>query len=88
MKDRSIKELLEVMLYNVHLFDCGLCYWTSSLWVENKITYSELKLLKKYISNNKPFNFRSITGWGYYWKPYKIQPRIDWINKHIKKNSI
>ncbi len=84
---RSIKELLQVMLDNLILFDNGLCYWATELYHEELISYEERRILMNYIQNNKP-SFSSITSLvtgGYYWRAGKINPRIKWINKHINK---
>ena len=52
MKERSIKELLQLMLDNQDCFDRGLCYWIVNLYYKGKISYSELNLLSVYIIKN------------------------------------
>jgi hypothetical protein len=85
------------MLNNQDYFYNGLCGWATGLYNNNKITYQERKSLEKYIADNKPSMFSSFERFicfiwvikadsGYYWKPTHIEPRIKWINKHIKKN--
>ena len=85
-QDRSIKELLELMLEHQKLFGTGLCLWCDCLFFSNKISFSEMDKLNKYIKDNKPWTsiFRFSA---YYWSYGKIEPRIKWINKHIKKLS-
>lgn len=93
MKTRKIKKLLQVMLDNTTLFEYGLCQWVSVLYIKNIINWNERMLLDKYISNNKPFNYKirllfsPFCNHTYYWKKGKIEPRIKWIKKHIKKLS-
>jgi hypothetical protein len=93
MKERSIKELLQLMLDNQHCFNGGLCKWVIKLYYFKLITFTELLVLKEYIMLNRPSMFSSFEGFkwrfsrGYYWKPDNIVPRIKWLLYHIKKNS-
>jgi hypothetical protein len=92
MKERSIKELLQLMLDNQHCFDEGLCKWASKLYPVGIITLAEFFILLNYIRANKPSMFSSFEGFKwrfrkYYWKPGNIVPRIKWLLYHIKKNS-
>lgn len=90
--NRSIKELLEIMLNNQKYFTYGLCQWIQKLSQIGIITFAEREILQDFIKNNKPSIFSS---WsvlfnlkcGYFWKYGKIKPRIKWIKKHIKKLS-
>lgn len=92
---RSIKELLEIMLENKHLFEKGLCAWASNLRFERIINIDEWSELRSYIGLNKPSGFLYNINYyklinnnlGFYWIPGKIRPRISWIKKHIKLNS-
>ena len=84
-KDRTIKELLELLLENQHLFDSGLCIWAFELSTECQISIQEENMLYMYIKNNRPINLRYFKG--YYWPIGNIKPRIEWIKEHIKKNS-
>ena len=91
---RSIKELLELMLCNQHLFSTGLCFWSWKLCEMGIISGIEMNYLDNYISQNRPlykwYNFFTSVNHpysGYYWEIGHIKPRIKWINKHIKKNS-
>jgi hypothetical protein len=85
-QDRPIKELLELMLEHKKLFENGLCLWCDCLFFSDKISFSEMSELKKYIEKNKPWTsfFRFSA---YYWSYGQIEPRINWINYHIKKLS-
>lgn len=87
MEIRTIKELLEVMLNNKQIFTHGLCAWAFNLFFKDIISLEELYVLKSYIKSNRPFNFNSLVGEAYFWKSGKLEPRIKWLNKHIKKNS-
>ncbi len=85
-QDRSIKELLELMLEHQKLFHASLCYWNCFLFTSDLISFSEMHKLRKYIKKNKPWTsfFRFSA---YYWSYGQIEPRINWINYHIKKLS-
>jgi hypothetical protein len=92
MKERSIKELLQLMMDNQHCFDEGLCKWVSNLYHFGKITFIESFILLNYIRYNRPFIFSSFEAFwfritSYYWEPDNIVPRIKWLQYHIKKNS-
>lgn len=86
---RSIKELLELMLNNQKYFRKGLCTWVLLLYYNSKITQDESDLLIDYIKANPPFFviIRKLLYGGHYWKYRVIEPRIEWIKKHIKKNT-
>lgn len=88
---RTIKELLELMLENKHLFRIGLCGWALDMYFTKKstekISYDEYCELLEYIEKNKPITLDSLTLDTYWWKPGDINPRIKWIEKHIKKNK-
>ena len=85
MNYRTLDQLLELMLENQILFRSGLCHWAMRLYEEHIISENELWWLEDYIEDNKPsFIFRWCYG-GFYWKPGRIRPRIEWIKKHIKK---
>jgi hypothetical protein len=88
-KEKSILELLQLMLENKFLFSTGLCYWASDLFFIKIISYSEYIKLKNYIQENRPSRFESFNAFinrysAYFWSSRKIEPRIKWINKHIK----
>jgi hypothetical protein len=92
MKTRTEKELLEVMLSNIHLFYKGLCYSNDKLRHHNLITSEEHDVIRKYIKNNRPSKFSSWNAfWNssnlFYWSPDNIEHRIKWLKHHIKKLS-
>jgi hypothetical protein len=88
MKERSIKELLQLMLDNQDLFYDGLCFWAANLLFK-KISREEYCLLIIYIRKNAPFSHKIniFKTSPFYWKSGDIAPRILWLKKHIKKNS-
>ena len=88
MKERSIKELLQLMLDNQNLFREGLCSWSGELYfIKNKISYKEYDLLYNYINKNAPFSYKIniFNTSAYFWKKGDIKPRIEWLKKHINK---
>lgn len=92
--ERKLSELLQIMLDNKHLFRSGLCHWVDSIVLDYIITCHEYLRLKNYIRNNKPSMFNSLETFnqkikksGFYWKKGHIEPRIEWLNKHIKKQK-
>lgn len=95
--ERSIKELLQVMLDNFDLFfDSGLCRLTNKLLNENIITYEEEVVIIEFIRNNRPKRtwLSPITNphlnpssSGYFWGYGERLPRVQWLNKHISKLS-
>jgi len=90
--NRTIKELLTVMLEHKDAFDLGLCYWTGRLLDSDLIIEGEYDVLKAYILSNKPISIYTIINkvfhrTNFYWRPGNINPRIRWIKRHIKKNS-
>jgi hypothetical protein len=87
MKERSIKELLQLMLDNQNIFSLGLCYWATNMYGHKKISKEEYYLLSNYIRKNAPFShkiniFKSSP---FYWKAGAIAPRILWLKKQISK---
>ena len=85
---RTIKELLELMLENKQFFKDGLCVWSESMYFKKIITPFEYRRLMDYIDSNKPTFFenpRYYFSMSYYWKRGNINPRLKWIEKHIKK---
>jgi hypothetical protein len=79
---KKIKDLLQELLNNKDLFRCGLCIWSSMLMERKKISGDEFIKLIEYIKINPP---NTILVKDLYWKFGEIQPRILWINEHIKK---
>ena len=91
-QERSIKELLKVMLNKQELFKGGLCSWAAMLCWKKHINKKEYVLLNTYITDNRPSIFSSVDAFMhttnlFYWKKGNIVPRIKWIKKHIKKLS-
>jgi hypothetical protein len=86
MKERSIKELLQLMLDNQDLFYDGLCFWAANLMF-GKISKEEYYLLNIYIKKNAPFSHKIniFKTSPFYWKSGDIAPRILWLKKHISK---
>ena len=89
-KQRTIKELLQVMLDSQHLFRRGLCQWTNDLHYSGLISFSESKVINTYIQTNKPSLFSSFQaficyGEAYFWFIGDIEPRIKWLKQHINK---
>lgn len=89
---RTIKQLLQLMLDNKHLFKYGLCAWSRRIGDKNIISDDEDVLLIRYIEKNRPSKFSSIEAYKskdsvFYWEKENITPRIKWIKKHIKKNN-
>ena len=69
----------------------GLCHAVRIMTNNYKITRYEARELFNYIDNHKPL-FYILTKkllWlrckGYYWELYKMMPRIDWLDKQIRK---
>jgi hypothetical protein len=84
-EERTIKELLQLMLEHQELFKYGLCYWVRGLHWDDHTTHKERNILDKYIKENRPKNLSWLIGDGYYWKSGNIKPRIKWIKKHIER---
>lgn len=89
-KDRTILQLLELMLQNQYYYELGLCAWSNMLRFENIITDNENVALRSYIRKNRPSSFSSWSAFknrkiGYYWPDGDIKPRIKWINQQIAK---
>lgn len=89
-KDRTIVELLEVMLQNQKHMVEGLCIWVNILHASEIITDNEFLNLKDYIRKNRPSMFSSLEAFKnrgslYYWPAGSLKPRIKWIEQHIKK---
>jgi len=84
---RNIKELLQVMLSNINKINSwndGMCILAVKLLGEQIITNDEYNCLLKHIKSNPPKNRYDNS---YFFEPGQIQPRIEWLEKHIKLNS-
>ena len=91
-KDRSTKELLQVMLDNKPFFMSGLCSWVDKLECNFIVNSHERRVLSIYIRDNKPSKWSSIDAYKNYYSPHywcvgNIKLRLKWIKKHIKKLS-
>jgi hypothetical protein len=91
-EERDIKQLLELMLSVKSCFQLGLCCWADSMHNEGIISFLEWYKLKCYITRNRPSRFSSLDAFlhsasPFYWDFGNIEPRIKWIEKHIKKLS-
>jgi hypothetical protein len=89
---RTEKQLLEVMLSNIHQLLGGLCYLNDRLYSQRIITSQEHAVISRYIRYNRPSMFSSwnaFENWGgrFYWSIDNIEHRVKWLNKHIKKLS-
>ena len=92
-QERTIKELLQIMLDNQEYFEITLCFWVDKLYIlSNLLSLLEVIRLRQYILLNRPSTFSSIQSFinrnnFYYWNRGDIKPRIKWLKEHIKKNS-
>lgn len=89
-EERTIKQLLELMLKTQHLFSTGLCHWADSICRDKLITWNEEILLRRHIRLNRPNKFSSLEVYKlreshYYWNCGNIKPRLKWIKKQIQK---
>ena len=98
---RTIRELLTIVRDELNSYEDefgGLCSFTFKLCIEDKITRKEYFILSSYLDDNIPFTLNTLRdriitlSWsnpiiGFWWKEDAKQPRIKWLNKHIKKLS-
>lgn len=81
VKNRPIKELLQLMLDNFDKLDAGLCALIKDLFLEALISKTEANELCAYLFKNKP-NTKM------HWFPIgEKQPRIEWLQQQIKKQD-
>ena len=89
---RSINELLQLLLDNIDQIRYdrikGLCVLTNHLYGNSSLNRIEYETLIAYIYNNKPLNYRTMSGHAYFWKEGKRPPRIKWLKKHIKRTNL
>lgn len=87
------EKLYKAFIDNQDLFNSGLCYWTSLLEQNSKITELEENYLDWLINNNEPtkkwyhwlISIEEVTSepdW-HYWTKDKIKPRLKWLKKHL-----
>lgn len=94
-KASRIVYLLEVLKENENAFTTGLCSWIFQLHYTKVISSADLELLMTYVINNGPISTHRLLCFvglrqesrNFYWKRGDIEPRLKWIDKHIKKNS-
>jgi hypothetical protein len=89
-EERTIKELLQLMLEHQELFESGLCNWKNELCFKSLMTIDEYVSLGFFIAKNRPSKYSSISAYknrhfAHYWKSGDIKPRIKWIKKHIER---
>lgn len=93
---RSKRELGELILDNMVLFDSGLCSWVNKLYYEQKLlTENEVNYLIDLIASKRPIFIPLVNNIynsdkktyddAYYWESGFIKPRIKWIKKHLIK---
>lgn len=88
---RELKELLQIVLDNIHrMYYGGLCILTTDLVILNIITKEEEKILDKHILDRPPY-FKDVKGEkviierAYRWEPNEKKPRIEWLKQEIKR---
>jgi hypothetical protein len=89
---RNIKELLSILLDNIHNLQSGLCNLSYLVMCDHLITDYEYDTLIVYINKNRPSKFSSIAAFKsrhsvFFWEDKLPAPRIKWLKKHIKLNS-
>lgn len=93
MQNRTIAELLELMIEHQGYFYQGLCIWARQMFNAKLISSSELDILTEYIKANRPSVFSSWDAFkhrnkDFYWEEDNIHPRIKWINQQYNKLTI
>jgi len=82
LEERHIKDLLKILLDNIHYLDSGLCRLCFHLNIKNKISKEELRILEYFFERNKPNGVKIYD----LWFPSGIkQPRIEWLKKQIEQ---
>lgn len=84
MTNRTIIELLQIVLDNISKCSYGFCEFIDTLFITGFITNGEAYLLHTYLYNNRPENKNLQEYW---WLPSILEPRIEWLKEHIKLNS-
>ena len=80
---RTEKELWQLVLSRQDLFEDGICNWAWSVHENGLMTFHEYDRLMNMLDLND-FNIDKYN-FLYWFKPYELQPRIDWINERIKQ---
>ena len=93
---RTNKQLLQLILDEARKIKTGesfpaggLCAIARRLYGSNEITSDEREKVKRYILYHMPQDYRfGICYPGLYgWLPYKLEPRIEFLEKHIELES-
>jgi hypothetical protein len=101
MKNKELKDLLILLRNYMleHKDACsGICVLITFMQIDGNITLKQGRILSKYLKDNLPkrkykllvdheSNGKYITtpGQDFCWKPFSLKPRLNWINKQIKK---
>ena len=80
---KTHKELLMILLNNIHLLETGLCDLAKDLFLVKVFTRDEKLEMERYIYHNRPHNLRSEFSTRFFWKPGKQKPRVKWLEKQI-----
>jgi hypothetical protein len=75
---RSNKELLQVFLDNVDLFETGLCRWIMRLKNEKIISVEEENYIDGLIEQEMGFSFME-----FMWTKGEIKPRLNWLKEKL-----
>jgi hypothetical protein len=90
-KARSVLELLIILKKNKQVFRSGLCSLIGDLVEYSDITYNEALKIKKYVlsncTRNRKYFYSENQVEPFYFPISEWEPRLRWINKHIKKLS-
>jgi len=88
MKARSIHELLIIVRKKVEssrskddssqMLKPGLCWIITNLRYYSVISDVEGEVIINYLYDHQPKGAMA-----YFWTPYKIKPRLQWLTKHI-----
>ncbi len=83
----KIERKIEILQYLIFEYmrgeTSGLCSAISMLWDKGIINSIENMTIKDLLYQNRPYNIRYFHS--YFYKPYKIAPRIKFLDKLIKK---
>jgi len=85
---RIVQKVLLTLLKHKELFSSGLCGWVNELSSCRLISGEEFDVIRVYIDSNRPSKYSSLGAYLYrknnfYWPPYRLKPRLRWINKHL-----
>jgi len=84
-----MKRLLEMLLIELEAGNMNkdLCSTVRNMHVFHGLfTSQEEEDLRVYIKDNRPEPIGDENNYGWYWPPYLLEPRIEFIKKHIKLN--